>query len=52
MPSEIQSGSAHIKYMFDDTSGVLVVSEETPDRLCYFELDDTNIEQPISLVRA
>ena len=36
--------------MFDNTSGVLVVSEETPDRLCYFELDDLNVEQPIALV--
>ena len=51
LPSEITSVTAHIRCMFDNTSGVLVVSEETPDQLCYFELDDLNVEQPIALVR-
>ena len=51
LPSEVTSVTAHIRCMFDNTSGVLVVSEETPDQLCYFELDDLNVEQPIALVR-
>ena len=51
LPSEVESVTAHIRCMFDNTSGVLVVSEETPDQLCYFELDDLNVEQPIALVR-
>ena len=50
LPSEVESVTAHIRCMFDNTSGVLVVSEETPERLCYFELDDLNVEQPIALV--
>ena len=51
LPSEVESVTAHIRCMFDNNSGVLVVSEETPDQLCYFELDDLNVEQPIALVR-
>ena len=27
-----------------------MISEETPERLCYFEVDDLNVDQPISLV--
>ena len=50
MPEEIESVTAHIKCMFDDTSGVLVISEEAPETLCYFEVEDLNVEQPISLV--
>ena len=33
--------------MIDDKSGILIVSDDSPDRLCYFELDDLNIDKTI-----
>lgn len=36
--------------MIDDKSGILYVSDVKPNALCYFELDDLNIQKGADLV--
>ena len=47
LDSTVEVYKAHIKCMIDDKSGILIVSDDSPDRLCYFELDDLNIDKTI-----
>jgi hypothetical protein len=48
---QIDVASAHLRCMIDDTSGVLVSSSgHDPPKVCYFELEDLNIERPVDLL--
>lgn len=48
--SQINSLTAHLRCMIDGNSGILYVSDVKPNALCYFELDDLNIQKGADLV--
>ena len=52
LENQIEVYHAYIKCMIDDHSGILAISEDTPDRLCYFELDDLNVKEQVDKVDA